>query len=224
MILMKLCSLLHLAGVPLCTSFAAEFSENPRVPAQEVLLAAYFDGDSNSGLRLATSSDGFAWNELQLGERFSPRVGDWRIFRDPSIVQTPDGRFHLVWTTGSNGFGYARSTDLIEWEQVRHVPINHGVLAGENAYTWAPELRYDAETEQFTVLVSVARRKWEGAGWRGDFSTWMLQTEDFSELSDPVRFFPESFAIYEIDAAVIQFQDRLFAFFKVEDSDVMTPG
>jgi len=38
--------------------------------------------------------------------------------RDPSMVRTPDGTYHLVWTTswkGDLGFGYAYSKDLIHW-------------------------------------------------------------------------------------------------------------
>ena len=63
------------------------------------------------------SKDGYHWKQLDT-VFLKPDVGKDKIMRDPSMLQGPDGTFHLVWTTewkGGNGFGYASSKDLINW-------------------------------------------------------------------------------------------------------------
>lgn len=64
----------------------------------------YFDGSQNNGLKLAGSNNGYSWTPIG-GVNFSPRIGQWKIFLDPSFDKGPDGKFHLAWTTGSHGFG-----------------------------------------------------------------------------------------------------------------------
>ena len=110
-----------------------------------------FRYDGKDGLYLAYSFDGYKWNDLG-GGFLMPEVGKLKLMRDPSIVQGPDGTFHMVWTTGwkdDRGFGYACSKDLIHWSQQKfievmaHEPDTHNV--------WAPELFYDGENKDFII-------------------------------------------------------------------------
>ena len=66
---------------------------------------------------------------------------------------TPDGTYHLVWTTswkGDLGFGYAYSKDLIHWSEQQ----NDSVMANEptTVNVWAPEIFVMMRLEQFMVV------------------------------------------------------------------------
>jgi hypothetical protein len=72
-------------------------------------LMSYFYGQ-DSGARLALSNDGIHWKPINGGAPvIRPRSGD--IIRDPSIIRSKDGLYHMVWTTGWTGhdIGYASS-------------------------------------------------------------------------------------------------------------------
>ena len=73
-------------------------------------LFFYFEGNAGQegGLHLAASQDLHHWDML-ADSLLRPRVGEWKIFRDPSVIQDDSGTFHLAWTTGTSGFGDARS-------------------------------------------------------------------------------------------------------------------
>jgi len=90
----------------------------------------------------------------RLKSRFlKPNVGNQKVMRDPSIVQGPDGTFHLVWTSswkGDKGFGYASSKDLIHWSEQKMIPVMEHESTTVNV--WAPELFYDDETKQFVII------------------------------------------------------------------------
>ena len=73
--------------------------------------------------------------------------------RDPSIVRSGDGTFHLVWTSswkGDLGFGYAHSKDLIHWSEEKFIPVMAHDSTTVNV--WAPELFYDDEKDEFMVV------------------------------------------------------------------------
>ena len=63
-------------------------------------LFSYFINDSKDGLHLAYSYDGLNWLPLHGGRSYlTPAVGKDKLMRDPSICQSPDGTFHMVWTS-----------------------------------------------------------------------------------------------------------------------------
>jgi beta-galactosidase len=108
--------------------------------ARDVYLFSYFVGQSD-GLHLAYSYDGLQWTALNDGRSMlTPTVGNDRLMRDPSIVQGPDGTFHMVWTSSWNDqiIGYASSRDLIHWSEQRAIPVMKHEPQALNA--WAPEL------------------------------------------------------------------------------------
>ena len=76
-----------------------------------------FHEPADEGLRYLYSEDGMHWDSIP-GVWLKPELGQHQLMRDPSMVRTPDGTYHLVWTTswkGDLGFGYAHSKDLIHW-------------------------------------------------------------------------------------------------------------
>jgi hypothetical protein len=119
---------------------------------KEVYLFTSFHEPATEGLRFLYSEDGYQWTDL--GHTFlKPEVGKQKVLRDPSIVQGPDGTFHLVWTSswrGDLGFGYASSKDLIHWSAQKFIPVMTYDTTTVNV--WAPEVFYDDETQQFVIV------------------------------------------------------------------------
>ena len=84
-----------------------------------------FHEPANEGLRYLYSEDGMHWDSVP-GVWLKPELGQHQLMRDPSMVRTPDGTYHLVWTTswkGDLGFGYAYSKDLIHWSEQQMIPV-----------------------------------------------------------------------------------------------------
>lgn len=62
-----------------------------------VYLFSYFVDNGEDGLHLAYSQDGLNWLPLNEGRSFLiPQLGKDKLMRDPSIVVSPEGRFHMV--------------------------------------------------------------------------------------------------------------------------------
>lgn len=141
-------------------------------PKKDVYLFTSFLEPSVNGMNYLYSLDGYKWEPLgdvwmmpEIGNdkpyinRYNgmeqvPKYMPVRVLRDPSILQGPDGTFHLVWTTqwsGSRGFGYASSKDLIHWSEQREIPVMADSLTNN---VWAPELFYDDVKKEFYVIWS----------------------------------------------------------------------
>lgn len=196
-------------------------SERSVAPKQFEYILVYFNPKETNRLKIAGSKDGFRWT--RLGPVRGPEmVGQWNILRDPSFIRSRDGVFHLVWTTGSDCFGYARSENLLDWTGARAIPINRGPLAGRNAFTWAPELFQDPKSREYLVVFSTATRRF-GKGWAGDFQAYAVTTRDFREFSQPFRLMNNRERIYDIDSALVHYQGRYYCFSKFEDVDIDTP-
>lgn len=120
--------------------------------AKNAYLFTGFNEPANEGLRLLYSYDGYKWTDLDT-IFLQPKVGVQKLMRDPSIVQGPDGTYHLVWTPSwkdDNSFGYASSKDLIHWSEQRSIPIMEKDKDVMN--TWAPEIFYDDESQNFIII------------------------------------------------------------------------
>src|SRR5215216_1140650 len=119
--------------------------------SRKAYLFTSFREPATAGLRLAYSYNGYKWTDMDTSF-LKPSVDD-KVMRDPSIVQGPDGTFHLVFTSawkGSKTFGYASSKDLIHWSEQTTIPV----MAHESTTVnvWAPELFYDDENRQFIII------------------------------------------------------------------------
>ena len=133
-----------------------------------VFLFSYFTRNGEDGVHLASSPDGITWTALNGGKSvITPAVTgsgrgwqEWSttaaLMRDPSILQGPDGIFHLVWTVAwtDHGIGVAHSKDLIHWSTQTRVPVMEHEPTALNS--WAPDLFYDDATKQFVIVWSTS--------------------------------------------------------------------
>ncbi len=178
------------------------------VEARDVYLFSYFVGQSD-GLHLAYSYDGLKWTALNGGRPLmTPTVGKDRLLRDPSIVEGPDGTFHMVWTSSWTDriIGYASSRDLIHWSEQRALPVMEHEPEALNA--WAPELFYDEPSRTYYIywattipgrhspVASTEREK------QWNHRIYCTTTKDFKTFTDTKLFFNPDFNA--IDAAIVR--------------------
>jgi hypothetical protein len=180
-------------------------------------LFSYFKGNGEDGLHFAASRDGLNWKSLNNDQSFtSPTVGG-KLMRDPSIVQGPDGVFHMVWSSGwwDLGFGYAASKDLIHWSEHRFIPVNADVPGAKN--TWAPDLFYDENSRQFviTFATTVPGRfpETDGDGDNNHRLYWVM-TKDFTSFSQPSIAFDPGYN--SIDGTILSLNGGLTMIYKDE--------
>ena len=118
---------------------------------QQVYFSTSFHEPATEGLRFIYSRDGWNWQQVD-GIWLRPEVGHQRVMRDPSIIRTPDGTFHLVWTSswrGDRGFGYACSKDLVHWSEQRFIEV---MTDTTTVNVWAPELFWDDVKQQAVII------------------------------------------------------------------------
>jgi len=101
----------------------------------KVYLFSYFKGNGEDGLHLAYSRDGLNFIALNNDKSFlTPEVGKSKLMRDPCIIQTEDGIFHMVWTAGwtERGIGYASSNDLVNWSAQKYLMVMDNESTAKN--------------------------------------------------------------------------------------------
>jgi lysophospholipase L1-like esterase len=162
----------------------------------EIFVLPYFLGNGETGIYFAFSRDGLHFEWLNKGNVLMP-APNWEeesLTRDPSIIFR-DGVFHMVWTTSwkSRSIGYASSTDLKTWTQPQRINIWHDRTDVTN--TWAPELHWDPEENEYIVIWSSTTLKelndGDGSadGHGHDHRTYAARTTDFIDWTKPVLFF-----------------------------------
>ncbi|ALJ01630.1 glycoside hydrolase family 43 protein [Rufibacter tibetensis] len=172
---------------------------------REVYLFTSFREPATDGLHMLYSYDGYKWTELE-GVLLKPEIGLGKLMRDPSMVQGPDGTFHLVWTTawrGDKGFGYASSKDLINWSGQKFLPVMAHEATTVNV--WAPELYYDEERGRFVIIwaSTVPFRFSRGVEEENNnHRMYYTTTEDFNTFSETKLLFDPSFSV--IDAVIVK--------------------
>ena len=118
---------------------------------QHIYISTSFHEPATDGLRFIFSYDGWTWQAID-GIWLKPEVGQQKVMRDPSIIRTPDGMFHLVWTSswrGDRGFGYACSKDLVHWSEQRFIEV---MTDTTTVNVWAPELFWDDVKQQAVII------------------------------------------------------------------------
>jgi len=168
-------------------------------------LFTSFHEPADKGLRMLYSYDGYKWNDLDT-VLLRPEVGNQKVMRDPSLVQGPNGTFHLVWTSswrGDKGFGYASSKDLIHWSEQRFIPVMDHEPTTVNV--WAPELFYDDEQKQYIIIwASCIPGRFE-KGIEEDSNNhrmYFTTTKDFTAFSASKLFLDPNFSV--IDAVIVK--------------------
>ncbi|MDB5083503.1 MAG: hypothetical protein JWN30_389 [Bacilli bacterium] len=175
-------------------------------------LFSYFKTQDES-MYLASSRDGFSWEELNGGAPvLKGEVGTKQI-RDPFVYQDPLGRFHAIWTDGwgSSSIGYAYSDNLLDWQGQRLLPVMAEVAGTANC--WAPELFFDKRRQQYRIIWSSTVLA-VGEEKKRDHRIWSALTNDFTELQPSSLFFDPGYNV--IDACVVDASDRYFMVYKDE--------
>lgn len=168
-------------------------------------LFTSFKEPANEGLRMLYSKDGYHWNRID-SILLAPGVGKEKIMRDPSMVQGPDGTFHLVWTTewkGGNGFGYASSRDLIHWSAQQYIPVMQKESTVVNV--WAPELFYDHTAKQYIIVWAscIPGRFAKGIeDENNNHRLYYVTTPDFKSFSETRLYLDPGFSV--IDAVIVE--------------------
>lgn len=184
-------------------------------------LFYYFEGHAGEkgGLYAAYSHDLVAWHKL--GEKLlTPAIGEWGVFRDPSVVRDGAGVFHLAWTTGKSGFGYARSVDGLHWGEPRFIVVADSARGLAFANVWAPDLVRLGDTIHCvwssTLMADYIPppdpAKWWEARWVHRF--YYTSTTDFETFTPTAKFWDPGFNA--IDAAFLQDGQSHYIFFKDE--------
>lgn len=153
---------------------------------------AYFKGGwptgGSSGVYLSFSTDGLHYTPLNNDQAVitPPQAPAFpageNLMRDPSVVHGPDGKFHMVWTSGitTKTIGYSSSDDLVTWSTPKRIEVWG---AGVNvANTWAPELYYDEEEQEYLVV-------WASNLNNGLHKLYSFTTTDFNSFTPAAEFY-----------------------------------
>ncbi len=173
--------------------------------SNKAYLFTSFHEPADGGLRMLYSKDGYHWNDLDT-VLLKPAIGQQKIMRDPSMIQGPDGTFHLVWTTewkGGNGFGYASSKDLIHWTEQQYIPVMKQEPTVVNV--WAPELFYDDEKKDFIIVwASCIPNRFEKGieDENNNHRLYSTTTKDFKTFTPTRLFLDPKFSV--IDAVIVK--------------------
>jgi len=171
---------------------------------KKMYLFSTFREPATEGLYLASSADGYHWDDLG-GPYLRPEIGLQKVMRDPSVVQGPDGTFHLVWTSswkGDLGFGYASTKDFIHWSSEKFIPV---MTDTSTVNVWAPELFYDDQKKEFIIVwASTIPFRFE-KGEEEEHNNHRLYytiTKDFEHFSETKLYFDPGFSV--IDAVIVK--------------------
>lgn len=181
------------------------------VAQKDAYIFTYFDTQKeNAGLCIAYSYDGFHWTAINNNRPvMHPTIGKNKLLRDPSICLSPNGTFHLVWTTGWNDriIGYASSKDLLNWSEQKAIPVMKKFPSARNA--WAPEIFYDETDKHYYIFWASTVPdnkdvKTEGCLSENDYNhrIYYTKTRNFKRFSKTRLFFNPDFNA--IDAAIVR--------------------
>jgi hypothetical protein len=172
---------------------------------KELYVFTSFHEPATEGLRFLYSEDGIHWDSIP-GIWLKPEIGKQKVMRDPSIVRTPDGTYHLVWTSswrGDLGFGYSSSKDLKNWSEERFIPVMAHDTTTVNV--WAPELFYDDEQQQMMIVWSSCVPYKFDRGIEDELNNHRLYyttTKDFETFSETKLLFDPGYSV--IDATLLK--------------------
>lgn len=173
--------------------------------SHKAYLFTSFHEPADAGLRMLYSYDGYNWKDFNH-VFLAPEIGNQRVMRDPSMVQGPDGTFHLVWTTswrGDKGFGYSSSKNLINWTKQKMIPVMEHEPSTVNV--WAPELFYDEDAKNYKIIwASTIPGRFE-RGVEEDSNNhrmYIVETKDFEYFSPTKLFLDPKFSV--IDAVIVK--------------------
>ena len=186
-------------------------------------LFTSFRGNGESGVFFALSEDGYRWTPANGDQPVIRPQMPGMLMRDPFLVQGPDRRWHLLWTTGwtrskedgSLTIGYASSADLVSWSAQKLIPVP--LEGARNA--WAPEAVWHPKQKEWIVFwASTIPGRFPEGEQSGDSGynhrIWAMRTRDFETFSKPELFFDPGFNT--IDSTIVRMGRRWLMVFKDE--------
>lgn len=203
---------LWLALALVIPGLVAHAAPEPTGVPSTAYVFSYFVNNGEDGLHLAWSRDGYRWEALKGGKSFlTPTVGESKLMRDPCLIQGPDGKFHMVWTTSWTGktIGYANSADLIHWSSQQAIPVMAQEPTARNC--WAPEIVWDAGREQYLIFwaTTIPGKFTETASTADNgynHRMYATTTKDFATFTPTRLFYEPGFNV--IDATLLAANGR----------------
>ncbi|WP_082593032.1 LamG-like jellyroll fold domain-containing protein [Paenibacillus sp. Soil766] len=196
--------------------------------ADGAYLMSYFRSGVNQTdvqpkLHYAVSRDGKYWFALNANNPvWTPVIGSG-ILRDPFLNKWPDGKWHLVFTTGccgGAGIGHAESTNLISWGTGEKLHLMQNFSDVFNM--WAPEWTYDSSTGNYRIYWSSTRN----SSSANNNKHYSATTTDWNTFSNASLLFDPGYSA--IDANIAAYGGNYNMFFKDEspifDGDPNTNG
>jgi hypothetical protein len=171
--------------------------------AQPFVFAG-FKGNSEDGVYLAVSPDGFAWKMIHGGKPVLAESVKGELMRDPFLQRGPDGLFRMVWTWGwrDRTIGFSTSSDLVHWGPQQQLPVMANEPGALNV--WAPALYYEAAAKRWLIFWSSTipgRFPGDDAGDGGlNHRIWSTTTTDFNSFTPAKVFFDPGYSV--IDATL----------------------
>ncbi len=195
--------------------FLLAICSNIHAKPKPIFLMAYFKDNGVAGVFLAASTDGIHYQTVNNGKPIMapPAWPGQNLTRDPSILYH-NGKFRMVWTSHWTGkiFGYAESTDLLNWStpiQVTAVPTT--APADEQPINvWAPEIHWNPFNKEYFILYALTTPKERFNGNNSDNSgknqtqydnrIYITRTTNGQTFTDGKLFFDQGFSC--IDAVM----------------------
>ena len=171
---------------------------------RKAYLFTSFREPATEGLRLAYSTDGYYWQDFDTV--FLKPAIDSQVMRDPSMVQGPDGTWHLVFTSawkGTKTFGYASSKDLLHWSEQKAIQVMQHEPTTVNV--WAPELFYDDVEKQYIIIWASTVPHRFAKGQEDEYNNhrmYYTTTKDFQTFSGTKLFLDPGFSV--IDCVIVK--------------------
>jgi hypothetical protein len=186
--------------------------------SQDIYMFCYFKNNGQDGLHLAYSTDGYKYTALfNDSSILKPTVSKDKLMRDPCIIKSGDGKFHMVWTVSwkDRSIGYANSPDLIHWSEQQEVPVMAKEPQAKNC--WAPEIYYDAPAKQYMIYwATTIKGKFPATDTLGDndHRIYYVTTKDFKTYSQTKLLYEGGFNV--IDATIQKIGKKYVMFLKDE--------
>jgi hypothetical protein len=187
--------------------------------SDSVFMFSYFKNNGKDGLHLAYSNDGLKWTALKNDQSFlQPILSKDSLMRDPCIIRSAGGLFHMVWTVSWNqrGIGYASSKDLIHWSEQLYIPVMHHEDSARNC--WAPEITYDKKKKQYMIYwaTTIAGKYPADRTVENGYNHRMYYvfTKDFKTFTKTKMLYDKGFNV--IDASIVDDGKQYIMFLKDE--------
>lgn len=201
---------IKIAILSLFASLLINVACSNKTDKEMVWLSTGFHEPAIDGLRYIYSADGLHWDTIG-GVWLTPswltdkKVGEQPVMRDPSIIRSKDGKYHLVWTCawrGLSGFGFSSSTNLYEWDAPQFVPAMEYDSTTVNV--WAPEFFYDPDQDlTYVIWASCIPGAYPDylEDHLNNHRLYCTTTRDFKEFTPTKLFYEPGFSV--IDATLV---------------------